>query len=97
MFAEAKRRKPSVIFIPNVDTWYATLDGPAMTAFLNMLGSVPSTDPIMVLGTAETDPKGISPDLRKELFGFSRKNYTEIAHPTKVSPYKRRIGVNHSN
>ncbi|KAH8674031.1 hypothetical protein BX600DRAFT_378381 [Xylariales sp. PMI_506] len=82
LFTEVKRQKPSVIFIPNVDTWYSTLEGPALTAFLNMLRSIPPTDPIMVLGTAETEIKNLAPELKRDLFGFSRKNHIGILRPT---------------
>jgi ATPase family AAA domain-containing protein 2 len=85
LFTEVKRHKPSVIFIPNVDTWYATLQGPALTAFLGMLRSVQPTDPIMVLGTAESDAVKLNADLLRDLFGFSKKNRIEIARPGKVS------------
>ncbi|KAI0167962.1 putative AAA family ATPase [Pestalotiopsis sp. NC0098] len=83
LFTEVRRHKPSVIFIPNVDTWYTTLEGPALTAFLSMLRSIPPTDPILVLGTSETDVQHLPGDLKRDLFGFSRKNSTEIAPPTK--------------
>jgi len=85
LFTEVKRQKPSVIFIPNVDTWYATLAGPALTAFLGMLRLLHPTDPIMVLGTAETEFKNLDSDLKRDLFGFSKGNSIEIARPIKVS------------
>ncbi|KAI3336718.1 AAA-domain-containing protein [Xylariaceae sp. AK1471] len=85
LFVEVKRQKPSVIFIPNVDTWYATLSGPALTAFLGMLRSLHPTDPIMVLGTAETDFKNLDSDLKRDLFGFSKWNSIEIARPVKAN------------
>ncbi|KAI1500706.1 hypothetical protein F5X99DRAFT_229533 [Biscogniauxia marginata] len=83
LFAEVKRQKPSVIFIPNVDTWYPTLAGPTMTAFLGMLRSIQPTDPVMVLGTAETEAKNIDSDLKRDLFGFSSRNVIEIDRPAK--------------
>ncbi|KAH6654099.1 hypothetical protein BKA67DRAFT_658425 [Truncatella angustata] len=83
LFNEVRRHKPSVIFIPNVDTWYTTLEGPALTAFLSMLRSIPPTDPILVLGTAEVESHHLSSDLKRDLFGFSKKNSIEIAQPTK--------------
>ncbi|KAI1867014.1 hypothetical protein JX265_007590 [Neoarthrinium moseri] len=45
LFTEVKRQKPSVIFIPNVDTWYSTLDGPALTAFLTHIRRSPGEFP----------------------------------------------------
>ncbi|KAI1437713.1 AAA-domain-containing protein [Xylaria sp. CBS 124048] len=83
LFIEVKRQKPSVIFIPNVDTWYSTLSEPALTAFLGMLRSLHPTDPVMVLGIAETDVKTLDPNLKRDLFGFSKLNVIEIASPAK--------------
>ncbi|KAI0534658.1 hypothetical protein GGR58DRAFT_47639 [Xylaria digitata] len=83
LFTEVKRQKPSVIFIPNVDAWYSTLSGPALTAFLGMLRSLHPTDPVMVLGTSETEIEELDPDLRRNLFGFSKLNTIEINRPAK--------------
>ncbi|KAI2630508.1 hypothetical protein GGS21DRAFT_545073 [Xylaria nigripes] len=83
LFTEVKRQKPSVIFIPNVETWYATLAGSPLTTFLGMLRSLHPTDPIMILGTAETDVKSLNSDLKRDLFGFSQLNIIEIGSPTK--------------
>ncbi|KAI0804048.1 hypothetical protein GGR55DRAFT_659587 [Xylaria sp. FL0064] len=83
LFTEVKRQKPSVIFIPNVDAWYQTLAGPALTAFLGMLRSLHPTDPVMVLGTCETEIKDLKPELLRNLFGFSRSNTIEIGRPAK--------------
>ncbi|KAI0552940.1 hypothetical protein F4679DRAFT_30308 [Xylaria curta] len=83
LFVEVKRQKPSVIFIPNVDTWYDALSGPALTAFLGMLRSLHPTDPVMLLGTSETELKYLNPELRRDLFGFSQLNVIEIARPAR--------------
>ncbi|KAI1816084.1 AAA-domain-containing protein [Poronia punctata] len=85
LFTEVKRQKPSVIFIPNVDAWYDTLCGPPLTAFLGMLRSLHPTDPVMVLGTAETEFKNLDPNLKRDLFGFSRANSIEIAPPANAN------------
>lgn len=85
MFAEARRQKPSVIFIPHVDMWYDTLAGPPLTAFMSMLRAIQPTDPIMVVGTAEVELDQINPELKRDLFGSSNTNFVEIARPVKVS------------
>ncbi|KAI1768661.1 AAA-domain-containing protein [Hypoxylon sp. FL1150] len=83
MFAEARRQKPSVIFIPHVDMWYETLSGTALTAFMSMLRAIQPTDPIMVVGTAEVELDQINSDLKRDLFGSSNTNFVEIARPLK--------------
>ncbi|KAI1144374.1 AAA-domain-containing protein [Hypoxylon sp. FL0543] len=83
LFAEARRQKPSVIFIPNVDVWYNALHPSALAAFMSMLRTIQPTDSIMVVGTAETELDQISPDLKRDLFGLSNSNFIEIARPTR--------------
>ena len=89
-FAEVKRHKPSVIFIPNVDTWYAALAGSPLTAFLSMLRSIQPNDPVLLLATAETESKYLDLDLKRDLFGYSHKSLTDIARPIKVRFYVRK-------
>lgn len=66
--------------------WYETLAGPPLTAFMSMLRAIQPTDPIMVVGTAETELDSISPELKRDLFGSSNSNFVEITRPVKVSP-----------
>lgn len=85
MFTEVKRHKPSVVYIPNIETWVATLGVSALTTLSTMLKSVPPTDPILLLGTANIELDQIDRVVLRELFGYSRKNRTEIARPDAVS------------
>lgn len=87
LFTEVRRHKPSVIYIPNMDAWHETLTGTtALIAFQTMLKSIASTDPLLVLATAECERGGEFPvDLVRDFFGFSRKNRMEIARPERVS------------
>ncbi|KAI1097966.1 AAA-domain-containing protein [Jackrogersella minutella] len=85
LFAEARRQKPSVIFIPNVDIWYEALAGPILTTFMSMLRTLQPTDSIMVVGTAETELEHISPDLKRDLFGLSNSNFVKIDRPAKAN------------
>jgi SpoVK/Ycf46/Vps4 family AAA+-type ATPase len=82
LFTEVRRHKPSVIYIPNVDAWYAALrDTAALITFRTMLNSIPPTDPVLLLATAECEKNDLNGDLFKMLFGFSRKNRMEIPQP----------------
>ncbi|RDL40558.1 Uncharacterized protein BP5553_00537 [Venustampulla echinocandica] len=83
LFAEVKRHKPSVIFIPGIDTWYHTLTEAQITTFLGMLRAIPPTDPVLVLGITDSVPEKASPDMLRDLFGFSKKNRITIDRPTK--------------
>lgn len=85
LFTEVRRHKPSVIYIPNIEAWYETLQSTiAHVTFQTMLRSIPPTDPILLLATAECADGVPLPDLCREFFGFSRKNRMEIPRPTAV-------------
>lgn len=90
MFTEVKRHKPSVVYIPNIETWVATLGGAALTTLSTMLKTIPPTDPILLLGTANIELEQVDREVLRELFGYSRKNRTEIARPDAVSYTRRR-------
>ncbi|KAH7360486.1 hypothetical protein BKA65DRAFT_186045 [Rhexocercosporidium sp. MPI-PUGE-AT-0058] len=85
LFAEVKRHKPSVIYLPGVDTWYHTLSDAVITTFLGLLRSIPPTDPVLVLGITDSTPEKVSPDMLRDLFGFSRKNRFVIDRPSRQS------------
>ncbi|KAH7170314.1 hypothetical protein EDB81DRAFT_775061 [Dactylonectria macrodidyma] len=87
LFTEVRRHKPSVIYIPNIEAWYASLSGSlAFITFQTMLRSIAPTDPVLLLATAESDHKSeILPELFRDLFGFSRKSRMEIPRPEKMN------------
>ncbi|XMA08176.1 hypothetical protein WAI453_000967 [Rhynchosporium graminicola] len=85
LFAEVKRHKPSVIYLPGVDTWYHTLSEAVITTFLGLLRSIPPTDPVLVLGITDSTPEKVNPDMLRDLFGFSRKNRFVIERPSRQS------------
>lgn len=85
LFTEVRRHKPSVIYIPNIDAWYATLTGSvALITFQTMLRSIPPTDPILLLATAECEKSELAPEMLRDLFGYSAKNRKEIHRPERV-------------
>ncbi|KAL7809941.1 hypothetical protein V8C26DRAFT_260438 [Trichoderma gracile] len=86
LFTEARRHKPSVIFIPNIDTWYAVLDKTlALVTFRTMLKSLPPTDPVLLLATADCEKRDLPQDLVRDFFGYSSKNLMEIQRPERVN------------
>ncbi|KAI1005799.1 Tat-binding 7 [Podosphaera aphanis] len=85
MFAEVKRHKPSVIYIPSVETWYHTLNDAAITTFLGLLRAVPPTDPILVLGITDTPSEKTNPEILRDIFGFSKHNSFTISRPSRPS------------
>jgi hypothetical protein len=88
LFAEVKRHKPSVIYIPGIDTWYHTLSEAQITTFLGLLRAIPPTDPVLVLGITDAPPDKVSPEMLRDLFGFSRKNRFTIERPARVRLFR---------
>ena len=74
LFSEVKTHKPSVIYIPNVQEWYATVGQTVISTFLGLLRSLKPTDPILVLGVLESESDEIDDSMKRELFGYSKKN-----------------------
>ena len=85
MFSEVKRHKPSVVYIPHVDTWYATLGATALKVLTTMLMDIPPYEPVLLFGTADCEASDLDRDILRALFPFSRKNRVEIARPNSVS------------
>lgn len=84
-FVEVKRHKPGVIFIPEVDVWWNSMTDVAITTFISMLRSIPPSDPILLLATAQCPPAELPIEILRDLFGFSKKNRVVIEKPTRVS------------
>ena len=85
LFAEVKRHKPSVIYIPGIDTWWHTLSQSAITTFMGLLRSIPPSDPVLVLGICDSEPDQADRNMLRELFGFSKKNRFLITPASLVS------------
>ncbi|KAG9234142.1 hypothetical protein BJ875DRAFT_510235 [Amylocarpus encephaloides] len=83
LFAEVKRHKPSVIYIPAIEVWYQTLSKAQIDTFLGLLKAIPPTDPVLVLGITEGPIAQLDPEMLRELFGFSRKNRLQVERPEK--------------
>ena len=78
-----KRHKPSIIYIPDVETWYHTLTDSAIRTFTGLLRSIPPTEPVLLLGYMELARQGAKPDhnMLRDLFGYSMKNQFDLANP----------------
>ncbi|PGH18498.1 hypothetical protein AJ80_04468 [Polytolypa hystricis UAMH7299] len=81
LFTEVKRHKPSVIYIPNVQTWYETMGQTVISTFLGLLRSLPPTDPVLLLGVLEEDGEELNTVMLKNFFGISKKTRYELKSP----------------
>lgn len=78
-FAEARRRKPSIIYIPAIDLWTNTIPSTLLSIFHSLLDSLTPQEPIMLLGLQSDS---VEPFL--DLFGKTRY---EIRRPLPVSRF----------
>jgi len=85
LFSEVRKHKPSVIYIPNVDSWYSTVGGTVISTFIGLLRTLAPTDPVLLLGVLESEPEHVNKTMLRDLFGFSKKNQFELARPQEVS------------
>lgn len=86
LFTEARRHKPSVIFIPDIEIWYQTVEPSVIKLFLGLLQSLPPNEPILLLATLKLEKDQASPDpeLLRGLFGFSSKSQFRLVRPNEV-------------
>ncbi|KAI4208004.1 MAG: hypothetical protein LQ348_000374 [Seirophora lacunosa] len=85
LFAEVRRHKPSVIFIPGIDVWYQTVGDAVVSTFTGLLRSLAPTEPIMLLGVLEADFDRVDRRMISSLFGYSRRNQFTVERPGKLA------------
>ncbi|KAI9756848.1 MAG: delta subunit of the central stalk of mitochondrial F1F0 ATP synthase, atp16 [Chaenotheca gracillima] len=85
LFTEVRRHKPSVIYIPNVDSWYRTVGPTVISTFLGLLRSLPPTEPVLLLGFLESEDELVDRAMLRDLFGFSKKNQFALERPDEPS------------
>ncbi|KAJ5092193.1 AAA family ATPase [Penicillium alfredii] len=81
LFSEVKRHKPSVIYIPNLQSWYDTVGPAVISTFMGLLRSIPPSDPVLLLGVLESTGEEVDAGLLRNLFGFSKKNLYDLRGP----------------
>ncbi|WVF66682.1 hypothetical protein IAT40_001423 [Kwoniella sp. CBS 6097] len=83
IIVEAKRHQPSIIFVPALSAWAATISDTARSTVRALLDSIPPLDPILVLGVSDSHVDELPGDVRA-LFGFAPDNKIELSRPTKA-------------
>lgn len=83
LFEEVKRHKPSVIYIPDVETWYHTLSESTIKTFTGLLRGIQPNEPVLLMGYMElqNDDQKPDPAMLRDLFGYSLKNQYNLTRP----------------
>lgn len=84
IFTEAKRHKPSILYIPALVGWAAAVPESVKATIRSLLDALDPSDPILLLAIAE-EPFGDIPSDVKSWFGFLRNNRVMLKMPTAVS------------
>lgn len=88
LLIEVKRHTPSVIFIPNIDTWFSSLNPSAISTFTAFLRNLNPSDAVLVLGILEShETEELDPAIQS-LFGYSTENLQAIQDLSKKSRSK---------
>lgn len=80
LLVEVRRHTPSVLFIPNVDTWWATMSDTARRTFASWLRGLKTSENILVLALMEQE-NVTNPEINS-MFGFSGENIHSIPPTT---------------
>ncbi|GAA5899592.1 uncharacterized protein JCM6883_005268 [Sporobolomyces salmoneus] len=80
LFVEAKRHKPSILFIPSLLTWCTSVGETVRSTIKGLLDSLDPSDPILLLAVVDGSMKDIPPDVRS-WFGFVKGNRVVLDKP----------------
>lgn len=81
LFVEAKRHQPSVIYIPSLAGWCATVSETSRSTVRAMLDTLSPSDPVLLLAVVDGPFKVLPRDVRA-WFGPTKDNRVEIAEPS---------------
>ena len=88
-FKEVRTHQPSILFIPQINSWYQTVGAHILEQFSSLLRTLSANDAVLLLGIMEggSDDEEPDPSMMKDLFGFSPKHEYQILTPDEVSVY----------
>ncbi|GJN91481.1 hypothetical protein Rhopal_004504-T1 [Rhodotorula paludigena] len=80
LFVEAKRHKPSILFIPSLETWCTSVGETVRATIKGLLDGLDPSDPILLLAVVDGHFSEIPPDVRS-WFGFVKGNRVIMGKP----------------
>ncbi|KAF3177981.1 hypothetical protein EYR41_006507 [Orbilia oligospora] len=95
IFTELRRHKPSVLYIPDLENWFQAVSNDVLMTFLHLVGSIGSSERILIVGVTSAEISEISATIVRDLFGYSRKCRVPILKAQAVQReefFKRVIG-----
>lgn len=83
LFIEAKRHKPSILFIPQLLSWCASVGETVRATITGLLDGLDPSDPILLLAVVEGEFRELPADVRR-WFGFVKGNRVVLGKPGPV-------------
>ena len=83
LFVEAKRHKPSILFIPSLLTWVQTVNDTVRMTIKGLLEGLEPSDPILLLAVVDGPLSDLPSDVRA-WFGFGKGNRITMTAPQLV-------------
>lgn len=81
-FIEARRHQPSIIFIPNIDTWFDVMTYSAKATLSGLLRNLRSNEKILLLGIAERSFDELSTEVKMTLGFLNEMNNMTLTNPS---------------
>ncbi|KAG9017384.1 hypothetical protein FRB93_007498 [Tulasnella sp. JGI-2019a] len=81
LFIEAKRHKPSIVYIPSIIGWCAAISETARTTVRAMLDSLSPTDPLLLLAVVDGEFSQLPRDVRA-WFGHNAQSRVLLSKPS---------------
>lgn len=92
-FIEARRHQPSIIFIPNIDTWFDVMTHSAKATLSGLLRNLRSNEKILLLGIAERPYEELDTEIKMTLGFLGELNNFTLTNPTQEARKKFFVAV----
>ncbi|NXE86966.1 ATAD2 protein, partial [Menura novaehollandiae] len=81
LMREAQRTAPSIIYIPQIPSWWETVGPTLKSVFTRLLQSIPRFTPVLLLATSDVQHRDL-PEETKSLFSNEYDEVFKIPRPT---------------
>ncbi|XP_053805817.1 ATPase family AAA domain-containing protein 2-like isoform X1 [Vidua chalybeata] len=81
LIREAQRTAPSIIYIPQIPSWWEAVGPTLKAAFTGLLNNIPYFAPVLLLATSDVPHEDL-PEEIKTLFNTNREEVFNIPRPT---------------
>ncbi|NXD60900.1 ATAD2 protein, partial [Corvus moneduloides] len=81
LMREAQRTAPSIIYIPQIPSWWEAIGHTLKAAFTGLLNNIPYFAPVLLLATSDVPHEDL-PEEIKALFNTNREEVFSIPRPT---------------